>query len=196
MIANYKQAVSLAKLEPEINYIEYIQTSGSQYIDTGYKPNNNTRVVMDVQPLKSGTFPVFGARRVMTQDSYVLWLYDSSRFRTDFGSQELYVNVSNVLSRVLIDKNKRVCSIGSTKATNNAYTFQTPCNLFLLGQNTNGEVDNRKLSAKLYSCQIYDNDVLVRDYAPALDPERTPCLYDKVSEQYYYNSGSGSFTTP
>ena len=28
--------------------LEYIQSTGTQYIDTGFKPNNNTRVVMDL----------------------------------------------------------------------------------------------------------------------------------------------------
>ena len=40
------------------------------------------------------------------------------------------------------------------------------------------------------------NDNLIRDYAPALDPDGVPCLYDKISEEYVYNSGSGSFITP
>ena len=41
MIANYRQAVQVAEPEPpepEINFVEYIQSSGTQYIDTGFKP--------------------------------------------------------------------------------------------------------------------------------------------------------------
>lgn len=37
MIANYRQAVQVAEPEPEINFVEYIQSSGTQYIDTGFK---------------------------------------------------------------------------------------------------------------------------------------------------------------
>lgn len=28
--------------------LEYIKSSGTQHVDSGFKPNNNTRVVMDV----------------------------------------------------------------------------------------------------------------------------------------------------
>lgn len=28
-----------------INYINYIETNGTQYIDTGFKPNNNSQVI-------------------------------------------------------------------------------------------------------------------------------------------------------
>ena len=31
--------------------LEYIQSSGTQYIDTGFKHNQNTRVVMHVKPV-------------------------------------------------------------------------------------------------------------------------------------------------
>ena len=62
MIANYKQAVPVGEPEPEINFVEYIQSSGTQYIDTGFMPNNNARVVMDVQPLNGNTAPIFRCR--------------------------------------------------------------------------------------------------------------------------------------
>ena len=46
---------------------------------------------------------------------------------------------------------------------------------------------------KLFSCQIYDNGTLIRDYLPCLDKDGVACLYDKVSETYFYNQGTGEF---
>jgi hypothetical protein len=30
-----------------INFLEYIESSGAQWIDTGFKPNDDTRIVID-----------------------------------------------------------------------------------------------------------------------------------------------------
>lgn len=196
MIANYKQAVPLGEPEPDINFIDYIESSGTQYIDTGFKPNNNTRVIIDVQGRKSGTYAVFGARQDNTVYSFTVWMMSSTQFRSDFHSDQNNVSVSSTLKRVVIDKNKNVCSFGNSSTTNTNATFQSPVNMLLFALNHDGEPDGRNLSGRLYSCQIYDNDALVRDYAPALDSDGVACLYDKVSEEYVYNAGTGTFVTP
>lgn len=193
MIINYRQAVAM---DATISYVDYIESSGTQYIDTGFKPNNNTRVVVDVHGTKAGTYAVFGARRSITSQSFTVWMMNSSTFRSDFHSSQNSVNVASVLNRIVIDKNKNVCRFGDISTTNSNATFQAPINLFLFAVNDNGEPEGRNFSGRLYSCQIYDNDTLIRDYTPALDPDGVACLYDKVSGQYVYNSGTGSFITP
>lgn len=193
MIINYRQAVPMGK---PITYVDYIESSGTQYIDIGFKPNNNTRVVVDIQATKAGTYAVFGARQHTAKQSFTVWMMSSSQFRSDFHSSQNPVNVSSVLNRIVIDKNKNVCLFGDASTTNPNATFQAPVNLFLFAVNDNGEPEGRNVSGRLYSCQVYDNDVLVRDYAPALDPDGVACLYDKLSEEYVYNVGTGSFITP
>ena len=72
----------------------------------------------------------------------------------------------------------------------------------LLGQDDIGFNTNIRLfsginkyysSVRMYNFKIYDNDVLVRDMIPVLDPTGTPCMYDKVEGKFYYNSGTGDF---
>ena len=46
---------------------------------------------------------------------------------------------------------------------------------------------------KLYGMKITINNVLTKDFLPALDSNNVPCLYDKVSKQYFYNAGTGTF---
>lgn len=50
------------------------------------------------------------------------------------------------------------------------------------------------MSALLYSCQIYDNDVLIRDYVPCQGPSGDIGLYDTENNQFYGNAGTGTFT--
>ena len=44
--------------------VEYIEVTGSQYIDSGLKPNGNTTVEIEVilNPTVTGNSPIFGSR--------------------------------------------------------------------------------------------------------------------------------------
>ena len=195
MIANYRQAVAVGK--PEINFVGYIESSGTQYIDTGFIPDNNTRVIVDIKVTKAGTYGIFGGRQAYGSKAFAFWVMADDEWKTDFGGEGLEISSPNTLDRVVIDKNKNVCYLDFSPYTNTNTTFESPSSLTLFAvKNGDGQVDDRMGSFKLYSCQIYDNGILVRDYAPALDPEGVACLYDKISEEYVYNSGTGSFLYP
>ena len=67
-------------------------------------------------------------------------------------------------------------------------------NLLLFATNTAGSADSQRGTMKLYSCQIYDNDTLVRDYVPCQKPDGTIGLWDDVNSVFYGNAGTGTFT--
>lgn len=46
---------------------------------------------------------------------------------------------------------------------------------------------------KLYYFTIKQNSETVRDFRPAIDVDGTVCLYDNITNKYYYNTGTGSF---
>ena len=47
-------------------------------------------------------------------------------------------------------------------------------------------------SIRLYSCRIWENGCLVRDFRPVLK-DGTACLYDAVCGTFHFNGGSGAF---
>lgn len=168
-------------------------TSGAQYIDTGFMPNQDTRVVMSVATESvSRTQFYFGAR---TTSSSVV--YDFLNTRTGYNnnsSTQAWGMENNV--PCVIDKDKRDNYInGVLKYTSPEATFQPPFNMFLFTTNTAGTPTAGFYHiGKFYSCQIYDNGVLVRDYIPVLDHNNTPCMYDKVNKTLNYNKGTVEFT--
>lgn len=175
--------------------LSYIQSSGTQYFDTGFEPNQNTRVVMDIdiESLSTSYIPIFGARGISDTNAYVAWAVNPTTVRSDYGTELIEQAVSTVFERMTIDKNKSACSFGSMLVKNSEVTFQAPCSLVLLSANTNGAVDDRKLSAKIYSCKIYSNDILIRDFVPVKNDEDVVGLYDFVERKFYKNAGSGAF---
>lgn len=46
----------------------------------------------------------------------------------------------------------------------------------------------------MYSCKIYDNETLVRDFVPCKNATGAVGLYDTVEGQFYANAGTGTFT--
>lgn len=47
--------------------------------------------------------------------------------------------------------------------------------------------------AKIYAFKYWRNGDLIADFIPALDTQNTPCMYDAVSHNTYYNLGTGVF---
>lgn len=180
-----------------IRQLEYIQSSGTQCIDTGFAPNQNTRVVLafEASQLYTDNFVLFGARQDTKVQAYSLWLSDGSQINGQYGSiayntQPITLNYAQPL---VYDFNKNVLSVGGQSKTFGEATINPQCSLYLLSINTDGEIDERRPMGKLSYCRVYDNGTLVRDYIPCLDDASVACLYDRVNKQYVYNAGSGSF---
>lgn len=186
-----------ARLPDGYTELTYIQSSGTQYIDTGFKPSGNSGVVVDYQQIGtiSSQDPLFGGRRDSNTAAFVMWLASDV-------SYPQYGNVSYNTHPISIDNNVRmiykldkgVASCGDKTVYFTQSSFTSPYNLILFSTSTDNEIDSRKISGKLYSCKIYDNDVLVRDFVPCKNPSGVIGLYDVVNGEFYQNAGTGSFT--
>lgn len=174
--------------------LEYIESTGSQYVDTGFKPNQDTRVVLDVEPTTSqNTKTILGARIAWKQVDYTFWYVNDTQFQTDYGDNVQVVDVDNLLKRVTIDKNKNVTTVGSYEATNTANAFQSEFPMYLFAINQNGAVDSRMIAAKVYFCQIYDNGTLIRDFIPVQRLDGAVGLLDQVNIVFYPDAAGGNF---
>lgn len=178
--------------------LEYIETTGTQYIDTGFIANQDTRLIMDFQFLGSSNKWIFGSRSSSGLNSYGLIVeLNVNSFRSDYNTEEVYVSNSNHLNdRHIIDKYKNKTYIDNTmfgESTYSSFTCPSTLALFTLHKN-DSSYDLGISRLKFYSCKIYNNNSLTRDFIPVkrkLDNEI--CLYDKVSNTFFTNQGSGNF---
>lgn len=187
---------STSRLPKEYQEVEWIQSSGTQYIDTGFVPNNNTRVVMDITVLNGTVSTFFGARKGATDSSFTAFCLGTTSLRSDYGSSQKSLSISGVGSRVVVDANKNVFNYGSYSVTHSAATFNSTYSLYLLQNNYQGSADdNSCMAAILYASQVYDNGTLVRDYVPCYrKSDGAIGLYDIVNDGFYGNAGTGTFT--
>lgn len=188
--------------------LEYIQkpSSGSLYIDTGFRPKNTTRLVMEFyvpqNPDSSDYVAIFGGRTANGQASFSLWQQRNEGFRSDYNNSTDTMEFSGNYGRFTIDKNQRNTTFTNVE-TGTQYTvtasstssFTSNSNLTIFTLNSGNSIDGRQAyNMILYSCQIYDNGSLVRDFVPGqrISDDKVG-LYDKVNGVFYSGTGNADF---
>lgn len=185
-----ERAVTPSSRLPEgYTELEYIRSSGTQWIDTGFKPNQNTRVVMKLSATETGSHTVFGADIDWVDNGFALGVGF-----THYGKETGTISGLNNGSPHEVDFNKNIISMdGSTVLTMGASTFSVPHNLALFANNRAGGIQEKTTMA-LYYCRIYDGNTIIRDYIPCKNAGGAVGLYDLIGQKFYGNAGTGSFT--
>lgn len=172
-------------------FLEYIRATGTQYINTGFIPNSNTRVIVRAN-LATGT-SVYG----ITQTNAMLNLTgagDKSGMYFYWGSGGASTRTNYFDAVHTFEQNKNVCYVdGAHYYTYTATSWSSSYPMFLFGRSASGSLNDAG-TCSIYSCQIYDNGTLVRDYIPAVNNRGEIGMYDKLNDKFYTNQGSGSFT--
>lgn len=172
--------------------LEYLESTGTQYIDSGVVGSSNTRVIADfaITGLGSGTTFVFGAQGT---DSvrYTLGITSAGVFRSDYGTEMTSGKTAVLNTRYKADKNQNVCTVNDSTITSTAQTFTGTTNIYLFARSYSSLSYSQ---IKLYSCKIYSNGTMVRNMIPAKNSSGTLGLYDTVNGAFYTNAGTGTFT--
>ena len=157
-------------------YERYIESTGSQYIDTGIIPLSGYTVKIDFQPQSS------------TNNKWIYGLYSSVVFEAGIYGNQFYTGGSFTYSQ----NSLLTRTLATGKCTNN-------CNktALLFARNLDNNLDN--MSAKIFSCKTYNqNGELIQDLRPAISTEEghlnEVCMIDLITNTYFYNQGSGIFS--
>ena len=175
--------------------LEYIQSSGAQYIDTGRKLTQDSDITIDfsiVGEIKRDA-GVFGSRESASKNNLTLFQnMDPIVFTGDFSEYKNHrFTTASSLERTKIRMNKAGVWVNDIlkKSWSDVADFETPTNglIFDVGNNN---WTGRKAIMQLYSYTDGDAQRLV----PCLDTNGVPCMYDLIRRQTLYNQGTGSFT--
>ena len=176
--------------------LAYIQSTGTQWVDTGFKPNQNTRIKMDCNVIgfNSGDAFLFGARIASGNTAFCLAADDANTRWFALYGNAVQNPTGTCTGKHSIDFNQNVLTLDGKNFTFAKTTFQSSYNLLLFATITNGNVDSQRGQMAVYSCQIYNNGTLVRDFVPCINASGSVGLYDFVGRQFYGNAGTGAFT--
>ena len=167
--------------------LEYIQSSGTQYINTGFKPNQNTKVSAVFQGNKTSDATVFGCDAGWGSNGFSVFA-NAAQFGSKTTSGLTFYGDTQI--SVIFDKGTLYKN--DTQVWNTSGLFSSQNEMTLFANNRNGSAQEF-MTGKIYSCQIYDNGSLVRDYIPAKLDDGTVGLYDRLNGLLYINAGTGTF---
>ena len=175
---------------------EYIESNGTQYIDVGFKPNNNTKIDMSASLFNvEGDQYFYGSKDSSSQKSYICAFSKPDSMTVGYGAQFLTATISLSEGEVVnIVQDKNVLYVNGTILSTAAdVTFQTPSTLYLCARNNNDTL-SKLTRLKIYSCRLYDNGTLIRDYIPCQNSEGVYGLYDLANNVFYQSATSYGFT--
>lgn len=167
--------------------VEYIESTGTQCIDTGIIPVPNIRIEVDfLLTSAQSTGGIISAELSWPTNlcSIDAWAY---RYGSKYQSHTL---TANKLYSVVMD-NGVFTENGVTVFTGSGAVSTTiPLTVFAVNR---GSSQNEFAKARLYSAKIATNGTVVRNFVPCLNPSGVPGLYDTVSGGFFGNIGSGTF---
>ena len=178
--------------------VEYLESTGTQYIDAGFKPTGNTTCTFTFKYTGSAnTFAIVGARGATWSTSAFSLNTNTNKFCFNYGNNSNATMLTtstptdNNIHTTIIGANGQ-CKFDSEVKTLGSYTFTCPVNFILFGSNNNGTISAHP--SQIYSCVIREGNTLVRDFVPAVRKlDNKPGLFDRVNRVFYTNQGTGEF---
>lgn len=184
----------------EVNYLE---STGTEYIDTGMVLTQNSSIEIEFEPIQSTNSSVFGSRTNGSTNNIGIGLQPGgSGLYVDFNNSSYSkyrasyaINIGEKY-KVSLNKNKREISLNGTVVKTNdventdEITTQTTACIF---KQCGSPSDPGKFIGKIYYVKIWENDILQRHFVPVVDSNDVACLYDLIEQKFYYNVGTGDF---
>lgn len=182
--------------------LEYLESTGTQYIDTGYYATTTSGINIDYAYAARGNAGLCGifqgqAPRTDTlfittqsgQTSTIMYLISQGRELTNNVIPTLGTKYNGKINYL---NNGKLIINNTTTGDNGSNGVVSSRTIKLFCRDYNGNL--AYTNARIYRCQISEGTTLVRDLVPCLDDQNVPCMYDVVGKQTYYNAGTGQFT--
>ena len=175
--------------------VEYIKTTGTQYIDTGFIPNQDTRIIADFQYTKNNQgYRFTGTENLPFGNAFRFGTSVGIYWLVDYGSSgKKYVGSCDV-NRHMLDFDKNIVYLDNNILYKFEYELFTGYGNAYIFSISSNQIEDLAPSL-LYSYKMYDNNILIRDYIPCYrKSDNKPGLYDLVNDVFYTNQGTGEFS--
>lgn len=193
----YNQGTGTLTAGNKINFIDYIITDGLSYIDTEYCPNENTYIeyTCELTEMPTQSFQgLFGSRQATSTLEYSIFARNNKYFRLDFGR---YFEPTPTYPITLNTKLAFKAGLGEIYINDElvkSYTpkvGQSPYSMYLGNFNQVDSPYTNGTPQKIYTCKIWENNILVRDLRPCVVAGEA-CFYDMVTGKVFTNAGTGA----
>ena len=190
--------------------LEYIESTGTQYIDTGFLPTDKTEFDFTFNKDTSNGFSTYEQAFGVRQSGGSYWINCVGLFYYIYNARKIsYYNnrgEQNQYSFNMYDTKVRFISNGTSATLTNLSTGTTQTiqttektnanySLYIFaGRTASNTVSDPSKYFKIYEFKIYNDGTLVRYFIPVRrKSDNVICMYDRVTRQFYTNRGSGTF---
>ena len=206
--AGWKTGYTAIDDAPEYTKLEYIQGTGTQYLDTGITPKATQRIEIEVQlDAVTAWERLYGVTKNGAVTRADVYANDADnqgkmdffvvRFKNGYAEDDVPVKIPMVINtKYKVDVNYATKEV-KLDDVSLGYVTEAPDNndnrTIQVFSGADSDVAPAKM--KLYSFKIYEGDELVLDLIPVKrNSDNVVCAYDTVSEEYFTNEGTGVFT--
>jgi hypothetical protein len=184
--------------------VDYLQSTGEQWIEMGVAPNQNTKAVLKIKinVFTSRGASLIGSRtNINSDDQFTTYLddYGGTRFLFRMDGQPKTTSwtglTTNKIYIVTLSGTEMKAELEDGTAVFSK-TFSVPdfTSTVTMALFRSKGVSGDYFRGRIYSCKHYSGDELIQDFQPCLDTNGVPCMFDFVSRKSFYNKGTGSFT--
>ena len=185
------------RLPEEYQEVAYIESSGTQYINTGYYANGNSKFDFKVT-YKATAGVVYGS-----YNNSNVWTSGNGYYHNASSGSKEYIHYNsndavnyngsvNTTQEITINKgNVSINGVNVKTYATKSFTQSYPTYFF--GGNNAGSLA-QPIQLKLFYLKISENDNLIRDLVPCYRiADSVIGMYDLVNDVFYTNAGTDSF---
>ena len=182
--------------------VEYLQSSGTQYIDTGFIPTNDN-FKFEIRMLSPNTSAYLGYRSVnsgtATGDMRWFFNYNDGRVAIRYGNTTENSTLSfdtQTTHKFYFNGSSLYVDDVNYLTTTKKYATPVYKSFYLFSVNTSGyySTDIANFVGRIYYTKIWDNGILVRNFVPVIrKSDNAVGMYDIVTKQFFENQGTGTF---
>ena len=193
--------IPYTRLPAEYQEVEYIQSSGTQYIDTWYWNSNWVYVDMELEYTSTPSLQVIFWAEVWSWELQRLHVWATTKHSIWSSTAEVswwsvQANTRYVYNASFVAWTWASLYVNNTLTASTSTTWYSSANLFIFAWNLRWSAA-ALWYMKLYYLKIYtpDKSTLVRDFIPCYrKSDSVIWLYDLVNNQFYTNSWTGTFS--
>lgn len=178
---------------PYLRRVKCLIGTGSQYIGIGETVDTDTKFLIDFEADSYTSDVTFGSY-YSTAESIRIFLRGSRSCYLDFGLSRINADFGvRLRERCLVEigncyvENK---TTGFFNETTPSAHFDNAQEMYFFYCQRNGSVSK----GKIYGLEVIKGDDVVRREIPVIDYNGKPCLYDEITNQFFYNQGTGEFS--
>lgn len=173
--------------------LEYIQSSGTQYLDSGVTFEKTDTVEFEilwtVTPPNAGTYVCGNYYMQVGMGTRGYGIYAASNTKAYGTKDRMRVTFASVQETLLVNDAQVFTHDWSGQNLSNV-----KLGILKLGMEGNAWYSSAPVSAKVYSCTIKKGGALVRNFIPCKNASGVIGLWDDVNSAFHQNAGSGVFT--